>query len=584
MSNNSLFTGVVYTIGTVLTWVGIVYALRAVTILARMITNKFDSNPIATRKSLFVSLMIAFVGIASGFILVMPLEEGNIRIPLVWFVMPWSAWLCAGLLLYSVARAVNAWQSITDTESRSHLIASGCSVIGAVVFGGMYFLDDKNKIEILRGGIVTTPLNLGLMVMLALIAVGLMVFTANSVKAKGLGKTIIMQATLLAGSVVFGLPFLFLLITSFKEDRDMSSKSGIIWVPKVTNTVPFMNPNPAKKHFETEYDGRVVEGLIIGEENGQVKIDIFKPMAIRGVTFLTTRNKLKEVPVEAKVYTAKVDGKDVTGFEEESLADGSRVLQVTAPNEMKGKRVTLTQDQTEPVRHVGLRYQNYTEALDYLPPETLVGLVYLKNTLILVVMGVIGTLLSSSLVAYAFSRMQFPAKEKIFRILLATMMLPGAVTLLPQFLIFRSLGWIDTLYPLWVPAFFGGSAFNIFLLRQFFSQIPMELEDAAKVDGCTYLRTFWEIMIPQIKPALAVIAIWTFMGAWNNFMGPLIYVNSPENMPISYALALFKGDRANEPGLLMAFSTLTVVPVVALFAFAQKYFIEGVTLSGLGGR
>ncbi|RYG39616.1 carbohydrate ABC transporter permease, partial [bacterium] len=148
---------------------------------------------------------------------------------------------------------------------------------------------------------------------------------------------------------------------------------------------------------------------------------------------------------------------------------------------------------------------------------------------------------------------------------------------------FRSVGWIDTLYPLWVPAFFG-SAFNVFLLRQFFMQIPMELEDAAKIDGCGYLTTFWRIMMPQIKPALTVIAIWTFMGAWNNFMGPLIYLNSPENMPLSYALQLFQGDRGGEPGLLMAFSTMTLAPVLALFFFTQRYFIEGVTLSGLGGR
>jgi multiple sugar transport system permease protein len=115
-------------------------------------------------------------------------------------------------------------------------------------------------------------------------------------------------------------------------------------------------------------------------------------------------------------------------------------------------------------------------------------------------------------------------------------------------------------------------------------QIPMELEDAAKIDGCSYPKTFWSIMLPQIKPALAVIAIWTFVGAWNNFMGPLIYVNSPENMPLSYALKLFQGDRSGEPGLLMAFATLTIVPVLALFFFCQRYFIEGVTLSGLGGR
>ena len=209
---------------------------------------------------------------------------------------------------------------------------------------------------------------------------------------------------------------------------------------------------------------------------------------------------------------------------------------------------------------------------------------YLKHTLIIVILSVLGTLLSSAIVAYAFSRMNFPGRNVLFGILLATMMLPAAVTLLPTFLIFRQIHTIDTLIPLWAPAFFG-SAFNIFLLRQFFMQIPMELEDAAKIDGCTYLKTFWDIMMPQIKPALAVIAIWTFMGAWNNFMGPLIYISSPEHMPLSYALQLFNGDRGNdEPGLVMAFATMCMAPVLLLFFFAQRYFIEGVTLSGLGGR
>lgn len=168
-------------------------------------------------------------------------------------------------------------------------------------------------------------------------------------------------------------------------------------------------------------------------------------------------------------------------------------------------------------------------------------------------------------------------------LLLSTMMLPGAVTMLPTFLIFRTLGWIDTLYPIWVPSFFA-SAFNVFMLRQFFMQIPMELEDAAKIDGCSYWRTFWSVMVPQVKPALAVIGIWTTLGAWNNFIGPLIYINSPEKMPIAYALQLFQSDRGTEAGLMMAFTTLSVMPVVLLFFVAQKYFIEGVTLSGLGGR
>ena len=187
------------------------------------------------------------------------------------------------------------------------------------------------------------------------------------------------------------------------------------------------------------------------------------------------------------------------------------------------------------------------------------------------------------MVAYAFARINFPGREFMFKLVLSTMMLPGAVTLLPQFLIFRSLGWINTLLPIWVPTFFA-SAFNIFLLRQFFKSIPGELEDAAKIDGCNHPKILRLVMVPQIKPALAVIAVWTFMGAWNNFMGPLIYLSSPENMPLSYALQLFNGVRVGEPGLLMAFTTLTILPVLALFFFAQKYFVEGVTLSGLGGR
>ena len=232
---------------------------------------------------------------------------------------------------------------------------------------------------------------------------------------------------------------------------------------------------------------------------------------------------------------------------------------------------------------MGLRWQNYTDAVSYLPPEANFGLTYLKNTLVLVILSVIGTLISSSIVAYAFSRMKFPGRNLMFTILISTMMLPAAVTLLPTFLIFKSLGWIDTLYPLWVPAFLA-SAFNVFLLRQFFLTIPQELEDASKIDGCSHFKTFWAVMLPQIKPALAVIAIWTFMGVWNNFMGPLVYINSTEHMPVSYALQLYQGQRGNDPGLLMAFATMAMVPVLILFFTAQRYFIEGVTLSGLGGR
>ena len=230
-----------------------------------------------------------------------------------------------------------------------------------------------------------------------------------------------------------------------------------------------------------------------------------------------------------------------------------------------------------------LLWRNYPDALRFLPPASHYGLVNVGNTLVIAVMQVIGTVLSSSLVAYGFARVRFPGRDWVFGLVLATMMLPGAVTMMPQFLIFRQLHWIDTLLPLWVPAFFA-SAFNVFLLRQFFMGIPQELEDAAKIDGCGPLGTWWRVMMPLVRPALAAVSIMTFLSAWKDFMGPLIYISSPEKMPVSYLLQLYNTTFNNEPGLLMAATTLVVLPVIVLFFFTQRYFIEGVTLTGLGGR
>ncbi|RYG29929.1 carbohydrate ABC transporter permease [bacterium] len=378
--------------------------------------------------------------------------------------------------------------------------------------------------------------------------------------------------------MIFGLPFAWLLITSFKEDRDMASPNGLVWIPRVQRTVPYSDPDSPL--LEGTYKGEWVQATLAGRaSNGDYIVEVYRPSSLRGVSFSGPSSAFREVPKDAPV----VSGQGFTGFVAREFDDGRRLVRFLTPESRKGKEQAFLPDQLEPVRDVGLRTQNYTEALEAMPPETRRGLVYLKNTLILVVLSVVGTLLSSSLVAFGFARLRFPGRDLLFKVLLATMMLPGAVTLMPQFLLFRSLGWVDTLYPLWVPAFFA-SAFNVFLLRQFFAGIPMELEDAAKIDGAGVLKTFWTIMLPQIRPALAVVAIWTFMGTWNNFMGPLLYVNTPENMPLSYALQLFQSERGGEPGLMMAFATLTILPVLALFFFAQRYFIEGVALSGLGGR
>ena len=570
-----------YSIGSVATWIALVLTV----IFVRDVVLAFASK--TGRKltySSFTTGWVALVCFVVGFKITAPFTPDGFKLPIFWYVMPWTAWIAVALVVFAIWSLGKTFSAITQDE---RLAGARNALIAVVLCVGLILLyrtDPDNKITVLNGGIPFSITTIGYLVVIFVLSMISVAWSANSAKAKGINKTIATQIGLIAGSVVFGLPFIVLLVTSFKEDKDMSAKSGIIWVPRVTETIPYVNlDDPTKKHYVGLYNGKEVESLVIGEENGKLKMDIFRPISLRGLTYTTTRDKLRQVPVDAKIYTAKVKDVEITGFEKESLEDGRKILSILKPESMKGTEVTLLASETEAVRHIGLRTENYTEALQYMPQETANGLVYLKNTLILVVMGVVGSVLSCSIVAYGFSRMKFPGKDKMFTILLATMMLPGAVTLLPQFLIFRTLGWVDSLYPIWVPAFFG-SAFNIFLLRQFFSQIPMELEDAAKIDGCTYLKTYWAVMMPQIKPGLAVIAVGAFIGAWNNFMGPLIYVNSPENMPLSYALNLFKGDRASEPGLLMAFTTMTVIPVLAVFVFAQKYFIEGVTLSGLGGR
>lgn len=244
--------------------------------------------------------------------------------------------------------------------------------------------------------------------------------------------------------------------------------------------------------------------------------------------------------------------------------------------------IVVPSSDLKPDLHPVLVWKNYSDALAFLPPEYNHGLRPLWNTIYVTLLVIIGTVLSSSLVAFSFARLKWPGRDVLFVILIATMMIPPAVTMLPVFLIFRSLNWIDTLRPLWFPAIFG-SAFNVFLLRQFFLTIPNDLEDAAKIDGASYFTIYWKIMLPLIKPALAAITIFAFMGSWNNFMGPLIYISSPEKMTLAYALQLFQGMHGGEPAMMMAAATLVMLPVLGVFFFTQRYMIQGVTLTGIKG-
>lgn len=224
-----------------------------------------------------------------------------------------------------------------------------------------------------------------------------------------------------------------------------------------------------------------------------------------------------------------------------------------------------------------LKWDNYSNALTLMPFAK-----YAWNTIKVTVLCVIGGLLSCSMVAYAFARLRSPGKNALFILMLSTIMLPGLVTMIPMFIIFKTLGWYDTLLPLIVPAWFG-NAFYIFLMRQFFLTIPVGLEEAAKIDGCGPFRIFWQIMLPLSKPVLVTVAVFSFVAHWNDFLNPLIYLNSVDNRTLALGLATFTDVYGIDIVSLMAASTAVLLPVLIIFFLAQRYFVQGVVMTGIKG-
>jgi multiple sugar transport system permease protein len=210
-------------------------------------------------------------------------------------------------------------------------------------------------------------------------------------------------------------------------------------------------------------------------------------------------------------------------------------------------------------------------------------LVYTRNTVTVTILSVIGAVVSNSIVAYSFARLRWPGKDLFFAITLATMMIPFPVLMVPTFQLFKWLGWVGTFRPLWVPTFFA-SAFSIFLLRQFFRTIPMELSEAAKIDGCSEFRIFLDVILPLARPALMVVALFQFMAAWNDFLGPLIYLVDQNTFTLSLGLQAYQTQHGGTPwNLLMAATLMVIAPVIVVFFFAQKVFIQGIATSGLKG-
>ncbi len=221
------------------------------------------------------------------------------------------------------------------------------------------------------------------------------------------------------------------------------------------------------------------------------------------------------------------------------------------------------------------QWNNFSDALDSMP-----YLVYLTNSLLLCAGTVVGSVLSCSLVAYGFSRLRWRGRRLLFGILVATMLLPWHVTMIPRFLLFRELGWYNHLTALIAPTFLG-DAFFIFLLRQFFLSIPEELSEAARLDGLGEWGIFWKIILPLSKPALATVALFQFIATWNDFGGPLLYLNDPSRFPLAYGLEQFVSSYSDQTHLLMAAAVLFTLPVIVLFLFTQRTFLRGISTAGL---
>ncbi len=223
-------------------------------------------------------------------------------------------------------------------------------------------------------------------------------------------------------------------------------------------------------------------------------------------------------------------------------------------------------------------WDNFRQVLDN--PNVKFSLLF-RNSALIATLSTIGTLITSSLAAYAFARLRFRGRDRLFILLLSTMMLPGIVTMIPTYVLYKYLHWVDTFYPLIVPSWLGGGAFNIFMLRQFFATIPRELEEAAMLDGASHSTIFWRLIMPLSGPALATVGLFSFIWSWRDFLGPLLYLNDPDKQTLELGLRSYQTLNSEQWHLIMAGSVLVMLPLILLFLLGQRYFVRGFVTSGL---
>jgi multiple sugar transport system permease protein len=330
--------------------------------------------------------------------------------------------------------------------------------------------------------------------------------------------------------------------------------------------------------------GKVVTLLLLGAGT----VLVLMPLVWMLSTSLKSKSASTRFPPEwipRDVRTVEIEGRDryiyaipVEGqIRELALLQKSGQMGIFVNPDNPDERYELPVQTGERVFDVSIHWNNYLEAMTTVP-----FIKYLGNSTLIVVLTTIGTLVSSTLVAYGFARFRARWLNILFLVLLSTIMLPRQVTLIPTFLLFKKLGWYDTFLPLIVPTFFAG-AWDVFLLRQYIMTIPLELDDAARIDGCSPLGTLWYIILPQITPALATVAIFNSLWAWNDFFYPLIYLQSPAKRTVALGLQAFQALYTRDTHLMMAASTVALLPCILIFFFAQRLFIQGVVVSGVKG-
>ena len=394
-------------------------------------------------------------------------------------------------------------------------------------------------------------------------------------------------------SLLLMFPFYWLVVSSLKSVPGMNLVPPTLYpaerlVQTVMGTLPFCSVD-GKTWVELAAS---LDVLSPSQDKGRylLKVDDGRPTqlvkwysdaTIPGVIPKTIDFKdlpVEDVQGERRIVLAKLVRQSEHGFNEV-------LFSVPANGDLKTIRVDKDQHHSE-IRKTSVHWENYSKALA--GPEASIGgksagfLLFMRNSLFISMIAVIGQVVSSSLVAFGFARTRFKGREFLFVILLATLMVPGQVTLIPLFYLYKSIGWVDSFLPLTIPQFAGG-AFNVFLIRQFMLGLPKELDESATLDGANLWTVFWKVIFPNCRPVLIVVGLFTFVHSWQDVLGPLIYLDNPDFRTAALGLEYFRSPYVDNRPLLMAGALLSMLPVAILFLFAQRYIMSGIATTGLKG-